>query len=408
MAAGKRRFLYFLIAVFILLAAVIAVRQWQRSVMTVRTARVERRDIHTGVVTNGRAEPMQFRNVHAEGEGEVEEVFVREGEKVRRGQKLVQLSQRQIQSELEKARAELTEAENTLRLLRRGGTELELQELRAQYETARRDRGQLAKEVADNERLLEKGAIARIELEMSRNRLAKAESDLAVLDQKLNRRYDPEELGRGEARVQAARAALTLAESRLRSTAVAAPLDGIAYAVAVRPGDYIRSGDLLLRVGDLERIRVRVFVDEPDLGRIAQGQAVLITWDGLPAKQWTGQVERLASEVRDMETRKVGEIVCTLDNISGEILPNVNLNIEIVTESKLQTLTVPREAVGGMDSDRHVYLVRDGVLVRQPVETGISSLTRVEIRQGIEEGDEVVLAGEQPLQEGMRVRNSSP
>jgi len=408
MAAGKVRPILFIVSLLLLLAGVIAYRQWQRSVVPVRTARVERRDIHTGVVTNGRAEPMQFRNVHAEGEGEVEGVFVHEGETVRQGQKLVQLSHRQIQSELEKARAEMADAENTLRLLRRGGTELELQELRAQYEALRRDRDQLAKEVADNERLLEKGAIARIELEMSRNRLTKAEADLAVLDQKRNRRYDPEELGRGEARVQAARAALALAESRLRSTAVVAPLDGIAYAVAVRPGDYIRSGDLLLRVGDLARIRVRVFVDEPDLGRIAQGQPVLITWDGLPAKQWAGQVERLASEVRDMETRKVGEIVCTLDNASGEILPNVNLNIEIVTESKPQALTVPREAVAGTDSDRHVYLVRDGVLVRQPVETGIISLTHVEIRQGIAEGDEVALAGEQPLQAGMRVRNSSP
>ncbi|MBI4463855.1 MAG: efflux RND transporter periplasmic adaptor subunit, partial [Acidobacteria bacterium] len=276
-------------------------------------------------------------------------------------------------------------------------------------ENVRRERDQLAKEVSDNEQLLEKGAIARIELELSRNRLAKVEVDLAVLDQKLNRRYDAEQLAQAEARVQAARATLTLAESRLRSTTVTSPLDGTAYSIAVRPGDYVRSGDLLLRVGELDRIRVRVFVDEPDLGRIAQGQPVLITWDGLPAKQWTGQVEQLASEIRELDTRKVGEIVCTLDNLTGEILPNVNLNIEIVTESKAQVLSVPREAVGGADSNRHVFLVRNGVLVRQPVETGILSPTQVEIRQGLQEGDEVALAGgEQTLREGMRVRNSAP
>ena len=223
MAAGKVRPILFLVSLLLLLAGVIAYRQWQRSVVTVRTARAERRDIHTTVVTNGRAEPMQFRNVHAEGEGKVDEVFVHEGEEVRRGQKMVQLSPRQLQSELEKARAELTDAENTLRLLRRGGTELELHELRAQREILLRERDQLAKEVADNERLLDKGAIARIELERSRIRMAKAEADLAVLDQKLNRRYDPEELARGESRVQASRAAMMLAESRLRSTTVASP-----------------------------------------------------------------------------------------------------------------------------------------------------------------------------------------
>ena len=150
---------------------------------------------------------------------------------------------------------------------------------------------------------------------------------------------------------------------------------------------------------------MRVFVDEPDLGRIAPGQTVLLTWDGLPGKQWRGEVERLASEVRELGTRKVGEIACTLDNPEGEILPNTNLNAEIVTESKAEVLAIPREALAGADRNRHVFLVREGVLVKQAVETGISNPTRVEIRQGLQENDEVVLIGEQPLREGMRVRN---
>ncbi|MBI4463664.1 MAG: hypothetical protein HY647_03070, partial [Acidobacteria bacterium] len=101
MAASKLRPIYLFVAFLVVLVLVIAYRQWQRSIVPVPTARAERRDIHTGVITNGRAEPIQFRNVSGEIEGEIEEVFLREGESVRKGQKLLQLSQKQIRSELE-------------------------------------------------------------------------------------------------------------------------------------------------------------------------------------------------------------------------------------------------------------------------------------------------------------------
>ncbi|HWP83629.1 MAG TPA: efflux RND transporter periplasmic adaptor subunit, partial [Terriglobia bacterium] len=203
---------------------------------------------------------------------------------------------------------------------------------------------------------------------------------------------------------EAARAALQVAEFRSRSTAVAAPLDGVVYSLGVRAGDYVRRGDLLARVGEVSRIRVRVFVDEPDLGRVAVQQPVLIRWDGLPGRQWQGQVEHLPAEVKELGSRTVGEVDCTVDNPNGELLPNMNLNVEIVTQSRSGVLALPREAVLGDDSSRYVYLVRDGVLVRQPVRIGILNPTRAEIVEGLQEGQEVALTGDGVLREGLRVR----
>jgi HlyD family secretion protein len=184
-------------------------------------------------------------------------------------------------------------------------------------------------------------------------------------------------------------------------------VNGTVYSIDVHVGDHVNRGDILARVGDVSKIRVRVFVDEPDLGRVAVAQPVLITWDGLPGKQWKGQVERLASAVKELGSRTVGEIVCTLDNPAGELLPNINLNVEIVTASKAGALGLPREAVIGDDARRFVYLIRDGVLKRQDVQTGILSATRAEIVQGLQSGDEVALVSDVPLQEGMRVRVSN-
>ncbi|MCH8268992.1 MAG: efflux RND transporter periplasmic adaptor subunit [Acidobacteria bacterium] len=407
MATEKSRRLWLFLALIILVAGVFVYRSRQRSVPLVRTAKVERQDIHAGIVTNGKVEPIEFQDLRAEVEGEVTRVLVREGDAVRQGQRLVELSWRQTTSALEHARAELGEAENALRLLEQGGSALELRELRAQLKIAGQERDDAAKLVAENERLVAKGAVARVELEQSRVRLARAETELSILEQKLSNRYEPEDREQAEARVQAARAALDLAQSRQSATSVVSPLDGIAYAVPVRPGDYVRSGDLLVRTGNLNRVRVRVFVDEPDLGRVAPAQPVLVTWDGLPGKQWQGVVERLPSKVQEVGTRTVGEVSCTLDNPEMAMIPNMNVNVEIVTESQPLALTLPREAVIEDGGGQYVYIVRDGALLRQPVQTGISNPTRVEIRQGLQEGDEAALAGEEPLREGMRVRNGA-
>jgi HlyD family secretion protein len=389
-------------------AAALYYRSLERAVLSVQTVRTERQEIHTGVVTNGMAEPIAYQDARAEIEGEVAQILIREGDSVRRGQKIAELSLRRIAGEIETARAALTEAESQLSLVRQGRTEPELRELRTQREAAERERSQAATLMEENARLVERGAIARIELDQARQRLAKAEADLALLDQKLSDQTIPQEITKAEARVQSARAALDLAQSRLRSAAVLSPLAGVAYSVPARPGDYLRSGDLVARVGDLNRIRVKVFVDEPDLGRVSVDQAVVLRWEGLPGREWRGQVEKLPSEIKELNSRRVGEVTCTLDNPGQELLPNMNLDAEILTETRESALVVPREAVFGNGAARHVFLVRDGMLLRRPVEVGLISPTRTEILSGLEDGEAVVLPGPQPFEEGMLVRESEP
>ncbi|OFV97985.1 MAG: hypothetical protein A3F68_09950, partial [Acidobacteria bacterium RIFCSPLOWO2_12_FULL_54_10] len=327
---------------------------------------------------------------------------------VRDGQPIAELNQRQVRSDLDAARYALAEAENSLRILRQGGADRDVQELRSQWDAAQRTRDTASADAARNERLYEKGAVARLELEQSRTRLAQAEADFAVLDKKLTQPFGPEELSRAEARVRASQSALALAESRLASATVAAPFAGLLYSVAIRPGDYVRAGDVLARVGELDRMNIRAYVDEPDLGRVAAGQPVLVRWDGLPDREWKGTVERLPSEIKDLDSRRVGEVLCTLENPQRELLPNMNLNVEIVTENKSNALTVPREAVSGSGNDRHVFIIRDGVLHRLSVKAGLFAPTRVEILEGLKEGDTVALPGEQPFEDSLRVRPSSP
>ena len=80
-------------------------------------------------------------------------------------------------------------------------------------------------------------------------------------------------------------------EARLRSATVTALLDGTLYSLPVRVGDYLKVGDVLAEMADLRQVRVRAFVDEPDLGWLAPGEDVQVNWDAMPNRTWTGKVE---------------------------------------------------------------------------------------------------------------------
>src|SRR5512135_3458144 len=148
MASRKLSFWLLLLIVVVIGAALMIRWDRARSVQPVPIVPVERQDIRSGVVTNGKAEPIEYRDVRAEIEGQIAEAPVHDGDKVARGQKLVGIEQRQVSADVEHARAEVAEAEDALRLLKQGGTASDLRELLAHIDLAKREREEAAKAVA--------------------------------------------------------------------------------------------------------------------------------------------------------------------------------------------------------------------------------------------------------------------
>jgi multidrug resistance efflux pump len=112
--------------------------------------------------------------------------------------------------------------------------------------------------------------------------------------------------GRGSARLPTRPPKMRFAKSSVR-----APFDGIVYSLPTKQGAYVQTGDLLLQEGDLSQMLVRTFVDEPDIGRLATGQKIEVTWDAVPGRIWNGEVSTVPSTVKLRVTRSVGEVTCT-------------------------------------------------------------------------------------------------
>jgi HlyD family secretion protein len=162
-------------------------------------------------------------------------------------------------------------------------------------------------------------------------------------------------------------------------------------------------GELLAEVADLARVRVRAFVDEPELGWLEQGQRVEITWDALPGRAWSGQTEVIPKTVVARGTRSVGEVLCSIENAGLELLPNVNVNVRIRVREQANALVVPRSAVRSEGNEKVVFVVEGSSLKRRVVQVGITGARSVEIAGGLSEGETVALPGEVELRDGMNV-----
>jgi RND family efflux transporter MFP subunit len=205
------------------------------------------------------------------------------------------------------------------------------------------------------------------------------------------------------AKLHDAEAAVALARTRIAQTQIRAPIPGVLYGLKIRAGAFLHPGDEIATIGQLDRVRVRVYVDEPELGRVAVGQLVAITWSAQPGKHWNGTVEKGATGIIALGTRQVGEVLCTIDNPGHELVPGTNVDVEIRTTVVENALTIPRETLRREASGLGVYVL-DGDAIRwRAVQTGASSITRVAIAQGLREGDAIALPTEEVLKDGERV-----
>jgi len=398
-----KKLLWLALLVAVLLAgwALLKVR---RARPEVPFARVERSDLVSVIVTNGRIEPLEWAAVAAEQAGLVRRVHAERGQRVKAGEVLVELDAATAEAELAAARARLAQVQAEIARLEQGGRAAELAALDAEIEALRPELAAAEQEKSALERLAARQAATRTEADAAGRRAEKLAAQLDGLRKRRLALVDSPERQAARARLDEAEAALESARLRLEKTLLRSPLAGTVYEADLRPGAFVAAGQTVAKVGRLDRVLARVFVDEPELGRLARGQAVLLGWDALPGRRWEGSVERLPSEITVLGSRQVGEVVCRIENPGGELLPGTNVNVEIRTEAARSALSMPREALRRRNGQTGVFTLNGDRLAWQPVELGISTVTRVQILKGLNEGDAVALPTDVGLAEGLEVR----
>ena len=381
-------------------------RALTRDHLTIREVKVSHEELVNTISTNGRVEPMANYQVNSPVSALVKAVFVQQGDQVPAGKLLLQLDDAEARSHVAAAESGLKAAQASLDTAKNNGTLAERQAANSDISRAKIDRDQAQHDLDALTKLKASGAASASEVASAQGRLDSAEASLHAAEQGAHNRYAPADVATAEAALAEARANLTAAEEVLAQTAPRAPVAGTVYSLDVQRSEFAEAGKLLLQMADLHNMRVKAYFDEPEIGQLAPGQSVQITWDAKPGHFWKGHVVRPPSTVMAYTTRTVGETLIEIDGGDGELLPDTNVVVKVTTSIVPNALTVPREALHFENGKPFVFKVVNDTLVKTPVETGPSNETLTPILSGLQDGD-IVARGTitgLPLQEGIPIK----
>jgi len=389
-----RKFLTITILLVVVIVFAVYFLTGEREAPAFLTVKAERQEIRLTVNTNGVIEPVERSEVYAPVDGRVTFIPVQEGGEIAVGQILMELESDQIRAALAEANTALLEARRQEKAVLSGPPKDEIAALDAAINESSLLLEEAGKDLKEEESLFARGAVARAAVEAIRKQ--RDQLRLRVESQKLQKqellaRYSPEEKQWANDRVRELAGQAKFLDGQRQLETVTSPKNGRVYSLDVKPGAYVVRGQLLAKISQPGKMRLRAYVDEPDLGRIAKGQPVEITWNGLPDRKWTGVVERPAEQVVAMDNRTVGHVICSIEGYPEELIPNLNVTIEITIIRKPDAIVVPRSAVFRPDGIRSVLIFDGRTAITKPVTTGIVAMEEIEILEGVREGDEVVI-----------------
>jgi HlyD family secretion protein len=375
--------------------------------VTIHFSTVRQAVIESTVSTNGKIEPVEWAAARAETSGVVRKVAVERGQQVTAGQTLVTLDTSAAQSALAAALAAQQQAQAESAALAKGGKASTLADLNNSIASAQSVIKIAQRDYESMQRLGAKQAATKLQVQSAKDELEKAKLHLRSLEDQKKTLVTASDRSVAEAKLRDATAALSLARHRLALANVLAPINGTLYQFDLKMGAYLQPGELVGLVGDLDRVKVTVYVDEPDLGRVAKGIPVGITWDARPGKRWWGRVTKMPSEVIALGTRTVGEISTVVDNPDHDLLPGVTVNVLIISKVVKDAISIPKAALRTIRGVNGVYRLNGDVLSWKPITTGVSDVNNVQVLSGLANGDKiadrVIEPSDAEIRDGLRV-----
>jgi HlyD family secretion protein len=403
------------ILIFLLLAGVAAIVlikvSGRQPVAKISAVMPVRQNVVASIASNGKVEPISPFVMRARLDTFIEKIHVVEGQSVKKGQPLLELNVKDVEAQLAEARSKLLRAENDLRVAKGGGRPDAAAQAAGALATAVAQRDRLQRSHDALVRLIAQHAATNDELAANDLELTKAQAEvtrLTAAKQEFERGVNFE-ANQAPLLVQQAQSEVAALAEKVHNGHITAPSDGTLYSMPVKAGDYVKIGDLLAEMADLRKVRVRAFIDEPELGALEPDEPVRITWDALPNRVWIGKTETIPKQVVARGARSVGELLCSVDNAKLELLPNINVNVRINSKERDHVLTVPRGAVEAEGNQRFVFVVKRGDfaktnLEKREIHVGIADAANYEITSGLQEGEMVALPGDVDLKDGMVVR----
>ena len=325
--------------------------------MTVEMGKVSRGDLSAQLSVVGSLIGLQTVDVAPKTNGRLTSVSVQLGDRVRRGQVLAKIEDREILEQVNQADAALAVAKATIR---QREADLKVAELNFERSKNLFGRQLLAKQSLDDAESRYMASVAQLDLSTA-------------------------QLAQTDARLQELRI-------NLQNTSVTSPVDGFVGKRSVDPGAMVGQNTAIASVVDISRLRLIVNVVEKDIRMVTVGDAGVVEVDAYPGDKFRGHIARIAP-VLDPSTRTAAMEI-EIPNTDNRLKPGMYARVILTVEEHKNALVVPKASVIDFDNQRGVWIPdADNRAAFVPVVLGIEDATRIEIRDGLKEGDSIVTTG---------------
>lgn len=393
-----------IIGVGLLIIALIAGGGWyyahkKTDAPAMKTVVVKRGDIVAAVSATGSIVPVQSVNIGSKITGNISEMRVEENQMVKEGDILCILDDSRLQAQVRAARAQLNRSLANLAQLEAGSRP---QEVLRDENSARRAELKMLNAKANLERrrqLMDIGAISRQDFDAAELEYTTAEADYQSAVQQLSMTQEgtrTEQIEMARAQVAQDQASLENEEASLRETVIRAPMSGVVVGKPMPKGQTVQvstsTAQVIMQLADLSKMQVEALVDETDIGRIQVGQDATFTVDAYPGKEFAGKVVRISSAATTQQNVVFYTVTIVVDNQQGLLKPSMTARVVIQTGRVENVLMVPNNAVRDRNGVKTVQILRDGNTVQQKVKIGMNNDEYVEITEGLQEGDVVIVS----------------
>src|SRR5215472_623233 len=436
-----------------------SINQANKGVVTVQTAKVAKQDsLISQVTASGEIKPTTYTNIYAQGFGRIMEIVVKEGDHIKKGDKLLLQENVQANADVQAQAAAINSFQSGVQAAeasyKAAQSDLSMQQANLEKAKLDYDRGQglykdglIPKQDFDQRKTAYDAAVASVDASKARMTAQKA-----LLDQ-------------GRAQLDQNKAVLVRTKDVLSKTVYTSPINGMVSYLPVRLGEYVvpgiqnATGSFLMTLSDMSVVTSEVKVDETDIVNVRIGQDADVTIDAVPGKVFKGKVTEIGSQAvlrtsglattqttTSNQEAKDFKVVVTLANPPDNVRPGLSTTAKIKTAEKKDVVAIPIQALAvrsrkdleeaaknakkngnvtlaapppaaagdpRKDEVQGVFVVSGKKAVFRPVETGISGVTDIEVTKGVQDGEEIVVGSYKALrtlkpEAAVKVDNSAP
>lgn len=374
----------------------------EEQAITVEALDVSRETIKDFVRLTGRVEAENDVKVTSKIGGRIAEIKKDVGDFVQKGEVIFTLDTNELQNQLAQAQAAVAAAQANLSANESAGLPQQLEQVRASLEQAEANYTNVQADYERMKALYEEDAISKQLFDgiTLKYKVAKTQRETAKEQYRLTKERLPKNVDALKAQVKQAQSMVDLIQTNLQNSVIQSPVAGIVSYKLANSGEVIGAGMPAVTVVNIDKVNVVIDVTEEEINKVRDGQEVDVKINSLSEEKFKGTISIIPPA---SNPTRLFQVKVSINNKDHVLKPGMFAEVDVQTGVRENTVVIPKDAILLKKNGNVIYLIKDGKAVERMIKLGITNGEKVEVIEGVEQGDKVVVKNQNLLKDGAKV-----